>query len=202
MTTRPRNAQKTRARILDTARRLFAEQGIDVSLRVIATAAGVSHGLIQQYFGTREGMVGAIIKREIDAVMSAPAGDLGELDRLRSMLREGSDAFRDFAAIIARAELAGVAPETMLDPAATTPAMHLASVISGLQAKCKHPATAALDPKLVSAYVNAALFAFATMAPWLMTSVGLRPSDYEKRKDEIADITVALIQLASGASLR
>lgn len=202
MSGRVRNAENTRARILDAARRLFAENGIDVSLRDIAAAASVSHGLIQQYFGTRDDMVAAIIKREIDAVMSAPAVTGGDLEQLRGRLREGMDAFREFASIIMRAELAGAVPEQMIDPVATTPAMHLASVISGLQAKRRRRDAAALDPRLVSAYVNAALFGFATLAPWLMTSVGLRPKDYVKSKDEIVDITVALIELAGGVSSR
>lgn len=202
MSTRPRDAQQTRARILEAARRLFAEQGIDASLRDIAAAAGVSHGLIQQYFGTREEMVAAIIRREIDAVMSAPPGNLRDVEKLRSVLRERGDAFRDFAAIIMRAELAGLAPEQMLDPATTTPAMRLASLIAALPAKRRRRDRDALDPRLVSAYVNAALFAFATLAPWLMASVGLRPKDYEKRKDEIVDITLALIELAGSTSSR
>jgi hypothetical protein len=112
------------------------------------------------------------------------------------------DAFRDFAVIIMRAELAGIAPEKMIERRATTPAMQMASLIAELQAQRKPGRSGTLDPKLVSAYINAALFGFATMAPWLMTSVGLRPKDYEKRKAEFVDITLALIQLASGASRR
>jgi AcrR family transcriptional regulator len=52
---------------------MFAERGITaVSIRTIADAAGISHGLVQQYFGTRENMVAEIIKHEIDVVMAAP----------------------------------------------------------------------------------------------------------------------------------
>jgi AcrR family transcriptional regulator len=202
MITKPRNAERTRTRILDAARRLFAEQGIDVSLRDIAAAAGVSHGLIQQYFGARDELVAEIIKREIDAVIRASSVGGDNLEQLRVVLRERMDAFRDFAVIIMRAELAGIAPEKMIERRATTPAMHMASLIAELQAQRKPGSSGTLDPKLVSAYINAALFGFATMAPWLMTSVGLRPKDYEKRKAEIVDITLALIQLASGASRR
>ena len=174
--TRSRNADLTRRRILDAARRLFAEQGIDVSLRHIAVEADVSHGLIRQYFGTRNDLVAAIIRREIEAVTSAPALTGGDLERLRAGLREGMDAFRDFASIIMRAELAGIAPKTMLDPAASTPAMHLASMIAGLPAKRGRRDPAALDPRVVSAYVDAALLGFATMAPWLMSSCHRRAS--------------------------
>jgi hypothetical protein len=47
MSTGPRNAEQTRARILDAARHLFAGQGIDVSPRDIAAAAGVMRRLEQ-----------------------------------------------------------------------------------------------------------------------------------------------------------
>ena len=97
-----------------------------------------------------------------------------------------------------REELAGAEPERLLDPAVPTPAMLLAASIRDLQARTA-PAPGGLDPDLVSAYVNASLFAFATMAPWLMTAVGLEPRDYEARLDEIIDISVRLIALSVGA---
>jgi hypothetical protein len=58
----------------------------------------------------------------------------------------------------------------------------------------------ALDPDLVAAYVMAGFFSFQAMAPWLMASVGLEPRDYEARLDEIVDISVRLVALASGVS--
>lgn len=205
MKVRPRNAKQTRNAILDAARRLFAERGITtVSIRDIAAAAGVSHGLIQQYFGTRENMVAAIIKREIDAVMSSnPPVQEGiedvDLEQLRMVLKAGVERFRDFALLITRAELAGIEPEKMLDLAVPTPAMHLASTIAGMQVKYPLPGRPAMDPKLVSAYINAALFGFGAMAPWLLTSAGLEPEGYETRIDEIIDITLTLIEAACGA---
>ena len=50
----------------------------------------------------------------------------------------------------------------------------------------------------MSAYVNASLFAFGAMSPWLMAAVGLDSEDFELRLDEIADISVRLIALATG----
>ena len=200
-----RNADQTKAAILDAARRLFAERGIkSASIRDIAAAAGVSHGLVQQYFGTREQMVAGIIKREIDAVMSAPppiADRTGAVDPelIRRQFREGMERFRDFAMLITRAALAGVEPEKMLDPEIPTPAMHLTSIIAGRQAQSPPSGRPHLDPALVSSYINAALFGFGVMSPWLMTSVGLKPEDYGKKMEGIADITMALIGLAGGA---
>ncbi len=203
MKPKKRNAEKTKLAIALAARRLFAQRDISaVSFRDIAAAAGVSHGLVQQYFGTREHMVAAIIEHEIEEfgrlLRSGQSGKTGlTLEDIRSVLKAGETRFRDYARLITRAELAGIQPEKMLDPATPTPAMALADSIRNLQAKSPKSA-ARLDPRLVSAYINASLFAFATMSPWLMKSVGLAPKDYEARLDEITDISLKLISLAAG----
>ncbi|MEI6207078.1 MAG: TetR/AcrR family transcriptional regulator [Desulfuromonadales bacterium] len=206
MDKRLRDAEQTRTDILEAARSLFATRGIaSVSIRDIAAEAGVSHGLVQQYFGTREKMVADIIKHEIDRVMAAPSpapdGAIAvDPEDIRRKMQAGKEFFRGFASIIMRAELDGIEPEKMLDPSVPTPAMQMASVITGMQEQSRPHDRPALDPKLVSAYINATLFGFATLAPWLMTSVGLSPDEYEKRYDEIIDITIALIGLAGGGA--
>jgi len=51
----------TKARIRDTAMRLFAGQGVAAtSLRAVAKAAGVSPGLIVHHFGSKEGLCSAV----------------------------------------------------------------------------------------------------------------------------------------------
>lgn len=203
MNERTRKAEQSKAAILEAARRLFAEREIaGVSIRDIAAAAGVSHGLVRQYFGNREAMVSAIIQREIDAILAAAPPAEVDTDQLRRFIRDGMESFQDFAPIIARAELAGIEPEKMLGRRVTTPAKALASAIAHLQAKNGVPPGSALDPRLVSAYVNAALFGFGALAPWLMASAGLKPQAYRKQFDGIADITLALIELAGGAPPR
>jgi AcrR family transcriptional regulator len=46
----------TRARIRDAAMRLFGEGGFDVGVRAIAAAAGVSPGLVNHHFGSKDGL--------------------------------------------------------------------------------------------------------------------------------------------------
>lgn len=53
-----------RARLLDTALRLFAEKGFDsVTVRDLAMASEVSVGLINHHFGSKEGLRGVVDER-------------------------------------------------------------------------------------------------------------------------------------------
>ena len=59
-----------RQRLIDTATKLFAEQGVEaVSLREIVRAAGVKHATAVQYhFGDREGLVESVLRERDVAV--------------------------------------------------------------------------------------------------------------------------------------
>ena len=66
MARRRRDPEGTRVAILTAARRLLAEQDFStVSIRDIAAAAGVSHGVVQHHFGTRRQLIAAIIQAEV-----------------------------------------------------------------------------------------------------------------------------------------
>lgn len=65
------DGQRNRARLLDTAGRLFLERGPDVSFVEIAKEAGVGVGTIYRHFPTREELIGAVYRSELDAVCDA-----------------------------------------------------------------------------------------------------------------------------------
>lgn len=59
----------TREKILDTAEKLFSAKGVNtVSLRDINTAAGVSQGVLHYHFGSRDGLLKAILERRLPAL--------------------------------------------------------------------------------------------------------------------------------------
>ncbi|MFD8569022.1 TetR/AcrR family transcriptional regulator [Streptomyces sp. NPDC057694] len=56
----------TRERLLDAAKRLFLEKGADqVSLRAINAEAALNPGAVHYHFGSREGLVTALLEREL-----------------------------------------------------------------------------------------------------------------------------------------
>jgi TetR/AcrR family transcriptional regulator, repressor for neighboring sulfatase len=84
---RRRTPEQARAEILDAGTGLIAERGPDgASLRQVAEAAGVTHGLVVHYFGTYRGLVGAVLQRANER----------QRDRIREqMLAEGGIPYAD-----------------------------------------------------------------------------------------------------------
>ena len=65
----PERRAGTRERLLATAEELFATRGIDaVSVRDITEAAGANIAAVNYHFGSRRGLIDAIVERHADAL--------------------------------------------------------------------------------------------------------------------------------------
>jgi AcrR family transcriptional regulator len=84
---RPPGTSDTRDRILQTARQLFAHNGIDKTpIRAIAAGAGVDPALVHHYFGTKKELFTAAIQVPIDPMtVIGPLRDV-PVDRLGYVL--------------------------------------------------------------------------------------------------------------------
>jgi AcrR family transcriptional regulator len=69
------DARRNRDELLDVARQVIAEEGVDASLRDIARRAGVGIGTLYRHFPTREALLAAIIGEGVRR-MSANATEL------------------------------------------------------------------------------------------------------------------------------
>lgn len=69
------DARRNRDRLIAAAAACFAEHGVGTSLEEIARRAGVGIGTLYRHFPTREHLVEAVYRREID-LLSAAAEDL------------------------------------------------------------------------------------------------------------------------------
>ncbi|WP_280486613.1 TetR/AcrR family transcriptional regulator [Nocardia farcinica] len=58
----------TAARIRDAAIEVFGDRGFDVGVRVIAAAAGVSPGLVNHHFGSKDGLRAACDERVLQLI--------------------------------------------------------------------------------------------------------------------------------------
>lgn len=70
----------TRQRILEAAVRLFAVKGDNTSLRAITTEAEVNLSAVNYHFGSREGLICAIYRHQIEAIIQAQLDLLEQLE--------------------------------------------------------------------------------------------------------------------------
>jgi AcrR family transcriptional regulator len=71
---RPRaDAQRNRERLLEAAKAAFAESGSETSLDEIARRAGVGIGTLYRHFPTRDAIVEAVYRREVEQLAGSAA---------------------------------------------------------------------------------------------------------------------------------
>lgn len=79
--TAPRGRDAVRAAVIAAAEVLFAERGYaGVSVRDLAAAAGVNHGLIHRHFGSKDGVLHAVLQGMFSEVGALARGGLDVAD--------------------------------------------------------------------------------------------------------------------------
>lgn len=91
------DAQENHDRLLEVAARAFAREGTGASLKAIAREAGVGIGTVYRRFPTREVLVEAVYRQEVDRLCSA-APALVAAHGGAVALREWMEMFVDFMA--------------------------------------------------------------------------------------------------------
>ena len=69
--TRRRDAERNRTLLIATAKRLFAERGVDVPLDEIARTANVANATLYRHFRTRAELIIAVYAEEVDVLRRA-----------------------------------------------------------------------------------------------------------------------------------
>jgi AcrR family transcriptional regulator len=84
------DAERNRNRLIDVAKAAFTDLGPDVSLEEIARSAGVGIGTLYRHFPTRDTILEAVYRREVEQIAEA-AGRLAEtlspVEALRAWMR-------------------------------------------------------------------------------------------------------------------
>jgi AcrR family transcriptional regulator len=87
---RPRSdAQRNRGRILETAKAAFTRRGADASLDEIAKQAGVGAGTLYRHFPTRDALIEAVYRSEVEKLAAAGrsfAAAMPPMEALRSWM--------------------------------------------------------------------------------------------------------------------
>jgi AcrR family transcriptional regulator len=193
------SSEIVKSRILDVAAKLFSQHGVDsVSIRTIAAEAGINHSLVIRYFGSKDELVTAILRREISSLTGKYSAKPGQetsegLENLRSIFLNYLSANQDTVKLIIRSGLDGLSPESYIDQNTERAANMLATWIESHQTEKELP-----DAKLVSIVVMGTLFSLVSIAPWLTTSVGFPPEGSDKRTEDIIDVLIWIVFKAIG----
>jgi AcrR family transcriptional regulator len=108
-TARPYGPDAVRTALVDAAGELFAAHGPDhVSVKQVAAAAGVNHGLVHHYFGSKDALVEAVLASLSEQVVA----ELAEWTPLEVVAAKGSATERHNR-IAAHLILAGRDPATL-----------------------------------------------------------------------------------------
>lgn len=81
-----RDAERNRRRILETARQVFAERGLDVSLDEIAQRADLGVGTVYRRFPTKEALVDALFEQQLEEVVAIGQEALADDDPWRGLV--------------------------------------------------------------------------------------------------------------------
>jgi AcrR family transcriptional regulator len=83
------DGQRNRARLLDVAKQEFTRSGANTSLEAIAKQAGVGPGTLYRHFPTREDLLRAVYRSEVDKLVAAEqtfAQTMPPIEALRAWL--------------------------------------------------------------------------------------------------------------------
>jgi AcrR family transcriptional regulator len=90
------DAQRNLVRVLDAAREVFAEQGIDAPVTEIAERAGVGIGTIFRRFPTKDDLLAAVVEQRNEMMIAAADDALAHRDPgagLRQFMEAGAEAY-------------------------------------------------------------------------------------------------------------
>lgn len=183
MTTALRGRAASEDALVRAAAVLFEEVGPNaVSVRAIAERAGVNHGLVHHYFGSKAGLVQAVLDRlaeESAAAIRERGAD--------AVTDPGDDRVRRHVRVLARVVLDDAAPDGFQ---ANFP---IVEYLSGLGRD-----TLGLDAdaaRLRASQVVALMVGWLILEPWLLASAGL---DSQQTESARADLQAAMLRLATG----
>ena len=190
-----RGREATTAAILDAAEELFAARGFDaVTVRAIATRAGVSHALVHRYLGSKGDVFRAVLSRGQGVMLAAAPDDPDILATTNRIMREGLTRHRRYVRLVAAAALHGLPYEQ------TTGRFEVMDRLVELaqRAAASAPPGARtdedLDPRFVVACIAAIYLGWAATESWVLQSVGLGDLDEAEAIDGLERVILGILR--------
>ena len=180
-------------RILETAGRLFAEEGFEsTTVRSIAAEARVNHALIYYHWGSKKGLLAAVLERNQARIRSVGAVDAGEARKvIRSLLGESlAGSSRAYLMTIARALLDGMQPEEMPGGFPGVEALLAALQPGG----AGHDLRFDHEVRSLAAVAVALTFGWVLFEGQVLDMVGLSSSDRDEARESLLRSVESILQ--------
>jgi len=200
----PRSAKgaRTRARLVQAAKDIFAEQGLpDARIVDITERAGVSYGSFYNYFDSKEELfreiaaeVDGLLRAPMDDVILARRSDLSPQDRIREAIRRHYQSYRDEAGFLGAIEQAARLDTEVGATRARRQRDDTRLVAKSIRALQRHGlADAELDPTVAAAALGAMTYRFGEL--WL--AQGGIDCDFETGVDTITRLYINALGLSA-----
>lgn len=162
------DAERNRRRLLEAARELFRERGLEVGVGEIADRAGVGRGTVFRNFPTKEHLIAAILVEAINdlvqrgrELLDAPDPEQALFEYLGELVGRQQ---------LERAVLEAVTDEWLANPEIRSAHAQLIEILDQLLARCQATGAVradvgALDVLMLVKGVSQAAFAFAQVDP-------------------------------------
>ena len=186
---KPRGRESVRAALIASAAQLFAERGPKaVSVRDVAKAAGVNHGLVHRHFGSKHGLLKAVMSELTDQIAEAvgepqPGETLDEF--MRSALAVTGDVGLHWR-ILARALLDGEDPAELQGEFPVVARM--------LEAARRSAGQSAIAPETLITVAISLGLGFLVFAPYAQQATGQDEAQWEQTKGELRGLVAGLIR--------
>lgn len=176
-----RDREATTHALIEAAIELFAERGPnEVSVREIARHAGVNHGLVHHYFGSKSGLVAAVLDHLTRTTAADIVNRAPRLDQPFFLEPEGHLHMR----VLARVVLDGAAP----------PGYQTEFPLVDRVARIAHELFG-LDPEIARLRAVQAigmLLGWLLFEPWLLSAGGFEASETEALRSKLLEAMVLL----------
>jgi AcrR family transcriptional regulator len=150
-----------------------------ISVREVAAAAGVNHGLVHRYFGSKQGLIDAAVEQLSTEIHAGRPERAGMSATTFAYLRTHPGV----ALLVARACLDG--PKELLAKAAP-PRARLDDIVEPIRTALARVNARTVDPYLANAVASAALLGWFAFKPLLKKGFGL-PNDADDQFLELLE---------------
>lgn len=187
--------------LMDAARDLFAQRGpASVSVRDIAERARVNHGLIYRHFGTKEGLLKAVMHREALAFSTAAGDPKDPVSSVQRLFEENIRRER-FIRILAFALLSGTKVEDLYSEEGALGIL-LAGVREQRPGQSQPTPISGIDPRTSVAAASAFMKGWLLFEPWVLQAVGATDEDVDVIRKDVGRLLEQVISSGDPAPTR